>query len=94
MLKLALTTAATISTASAELKPGACPVREQNKKDFDKHSMAGLWFEYVWDTGFAHDYGYKCATWIVLNDEADNWPGKYLIYNNMLFETDEDVAED
>jgi len=56
--------------------------------------MTGLWFEYVWDTGFAHDYGYKCATWIVLNDEADNWPGKYLIYNNMLFETDEDVAED
>ena len=33
-------------------KPGKCPVRAQNKESFAKYSMAGLWFEYVWDKGY------------------------------------------
>ena len=46
--------------------------------------MAGLWFEYVWDKGYSQMYNYKCSTWIVLSDEADSGPGKYVVYNNMV----------
>ena len=75
------------SEVSAELKPGKCPTRDQNKtiESFDSFSMAGLWFEYVWDEGFAQGYDYKCSTWIVLSDEEDKGPGNYAVFNNMLF---------
>ena len=52
---------------------------------FSTISMAGLWFEYVWDSSFTQDYDYKCSTWIVLSDEQDNGQGNFVIYNNMLF---------
>ena len=55
--------------------------------------MAGLWFEYVWDAGFAQEFGYKCSTWIVLNDEADSGPGSYVVYNNMLFELEKEGVD-
>ena len=61
---------------------------------FDKISMAGLWFEYVWDQGFAQDYDYKCSTWIVLSDETESGEGSYVIYNNMLFPKEENAAAD
>ena len=47
--------------------------------------MAGLWYEYVWDSSFTQDHSYKCSTWIVLSDEAENGPGQYQVYNNMVF---------
>ena len=52
--------AAIVSSVSAELKEGACPVRDQNKPEatFDKYSMAGLWYEYVWDNSYASGYDY------------------------------------
>ena len=69
------------------MKPGKCPARESNQPTatFDKMSMAGLWFEYVWDSGFTQGHDYKCSTWIVLSDEADHGEGNFVIYNNMLF---------
>ena len=45
---------------------------------FDKMSMAGMWFEYVWDEGFSDEYGYECSTWLVLDDGE----GKFLVYNH------------
>ena len=58
---LKLTAAATvIASVSAELKQGACPVRDQNKPvtTFDKYKMAGLWYEYVWEGAYALGYDY------------------------------------
>ena len=93
-IKLAFA-AATATIASAEMKPGKCPARDQNKAmdNFDTMSMAGLWFEYVWDSSFAQGYDYKCSTWIVLSDEADNGKGNFVIYNNMLFPPKEEGGE-
>ena len=73
--------------ASAEMKPGQCPDRGQNKpmETFNPYSMAGLWYEYVWDYNFAQEYGYECSTWIVLNNEEEGAKGNYVTYNNMLF---------
>ena len=75
------------SFASASMKPGKCPDRPQNKplESFNPYSMAGLWYEYVWDQGFSQGYGYECSTWIVLNNEEEAGPGNYVTYNNMLF---------
>merc|ERR1712012_128209 len=87
-LKLALAAVATLAGgAQAAMKPGKCPARESNQPaaTFDKMSMAGLWFEYVWDSGFTQGHDYKCSTWIVLSDEADHGEGNFVIYNNMLF---------
>ena len=85
-IKLFSIAAIAASTVKAELKPGACPVREQNKgPTFDPYSMAGLWYEYVWDSSFSAPYGYGCSTWIVLSDEADAGPGQYQIFNNMMW---------
>ena len=94
---VALAATAMTGSVSAELKPGACPVREQNKAadTFSRISMAGLWFEYVWDPSFRQNYDYQCSTWIVLSDEADNGPGTYQIYNNMVFPPNpDDPTED
>ena len=55
--------------------------------------MAGLWYEYVWDSSFAQDYSYKCSTWIVLSDEADKGPGHYQVYNNMVYATEGEDKE-
>ena len=58
-IKLASIAAIAITTVQAELKSGACPAREQNKgMTFDPYSMAGLWYEYVWDSSFAKPYNY------------------------------------
>ena len=86
MFKLISAAALAISAVKAEMKAGACPVRDQNKAadSFIKYNMAGLWYEYVWDKSFAAPYDYKCSTWIVLSDEADAGPGKYQIFNNMV----------
>ena len=94
-LKFAAAALATIDGASAALQPGKCPVRDQNKDvaRFDAVSMAGLWFEYVWDEGSSRGYDYKCSTWIVLSDEADEGPGHYAIFNNMIFHPKADDAE-
>ena len=75
-----------IASAHAELKPGACPVRGQNKPEatWDRFSMAGLWFEYVWEPSFTMDLPYECSTWIILSDEAERGDGQYVVYNNML----------
>lgn len=34
---------------AADWKEGSCPELGQNKTDFNPMSMAGMWFEYVWD---------------------------------------------
>ena len=85
-----------VQSAQAEMKPGSCPERSQNKpiETFNPYSMAGLWYEYVWEENFALDYGYVCSTWIVLSDEADKGPGKYQVYNNMVFGTEEIIDEE
>ena len=98
-LKAMAVAAIAISTVSASLKPGACPARDQNKslESFDRYSMAGLWYEYVWDSSFAQDLAYKCSTWIVLSDEADKGPGQYVVYNNMVshsWERNDEMSED
>ena len=82
-VKLLMTLAA---SAQAAMKPGACPDRAQNKpiETFNAYSMAGLWYEYVWDASFQQDYEYVCSTWIVLSDEAEAGPGMYQVYNNMM----------
>ena len=93
-LKFALAAMA-FNEVSADRKPGSCPTRDQNKpmESFDAISMAGLWFEYVWDPAFAQGYDYKCSTWIVLSDENDSGPGVYAIFNNMLFPAAEEGGE-
>ena len=55
--------------------------------------MAGLWYEYVYDRSYMQNYDYVCSTWIVLNDEAENGPGKYQVYNNMV-ESLEEVEDE
>ena len=92
MFKTLIASAAILAPAFAEMKPGACPVRNQSKstETFDKLNMAGLWFEYVWDEAFSADYGYQCATWIILNDEEFSGPGQYTVYNNMAWENQEE----
>ena len=84
------------SGVQAEMKPGSCPDRGQNKpiETFDSYSMAGLWYEYVYDRAYMQDYDYVCSTWIVLNDEAENGPGKYQVYNNMVNSLEEEVDEE
>ena len=61
-------------------------MRDQNKPEatWDRYSMAGLWFEYVWDASFSMGHPYECSTWIVLSDEAESGEGQYVVYNNML----------
>ena len=80
-----IATAAILSVASAatEWQAGACPEMDQNKsmETFNKMSMAGMWFEYVWDEGFSEDYGYECSTWLVLDDGK----GSFLVYNHQQF---------
>ena len=51
---------------TAEWKEGSCPDMGQNQPEFSLLSMAGMWFEYVWDHGFQDDYGYQCSTWLIL----------------------------
>ena len=72
-------------------------MHKQNKSvaSFEPYSMAGLWFEYVWDQGFQQWYDYKCCTWIVLSDEADSGAGSYVVYNNMVkkIPTEEEAEE-
>ena len=55
MFKTLIASVAMLAPAFAELKPGACPVRDQSRsiETFDKFNMAGLWFEYVWDEAFS-----------------------------------------
>lgn len=75
---LKLTAAIALSTmAKAEMRPGSCPERAQNKpsETFDTYSMAGLWYEYVWEGEFQKHHNYKCSTWIMLSDEEENGPG-------------------
>ena len=86
-LKLVAVGALALSApVAAELKPGSCPSRGQNKpkESFNPYSMAGLWYEYVWDQGFAMGLDYTCGTWIVLSDEAEQGENMFLVYNNML----------
>ena len=92
MFKFATAAAIAISSVQAELKPGACPVRSQNKPEatFTPYSMAGLWYEYVWQPEYQQEYGYQCSTWIVLSDEAEAGPGQYVVYNNMVFAPESD----
>ena len=94
--KLAIVSAVAFTSARAELKPGKCPVRDQNfsKAEFDARSMAGLWFEYVWDPEFATEYTYKCSTWIMLSDEETQGPGNYVVYNNLVFPEEEGVTKE
>ena len=84
------------SGVQAEMKPGSCPDRGQNKpiESFDAYSMAGLWYEYVYDRSYMQNYDYVCSTWIVLNDEAENGPGKYQVYNNMVNSLEEEADEE
>ena len=74
-----------IVNAEAEWQAGGCPEMGINKTEFNKGSMAGMWFEYVWDTGFTDDYGYQCSTWLVLDDGT----GNYIVYNHMQFEEED-----
>lgn len=66
---------------AADWKEGACPELGQNKSDFNLMSMAGMWFEYVWDQGFTDDYGYQCSTWLILQDKES-----FVALNHMLFD--------
>ena len=68
---------------AADWKEGACPDLGQNKSDFNLMSMAGMWFEYVWDQGFTDDYGYQCSTWLILQDKES-----FVALNHMLFDED------
>ena len=56
--------------------------------------MAGLWYEYVYERSYMQNYDYVCSTWIVLNDEAENGPGKYQVYNNMVNSLEEEADEE
>ena len=95
-LKLAVSAALAFTSVQAVMKPGKCPAHPQNKDiaTFDAYSMAGLWFEYVWDSDFSFTYDYKCSTWIVLSDEADSGPGQYIVYNNLVFPPAEEGGDD
>ena len=95
VLKIVAATALATTSALAEMKPGACPVRNQNKPmaTFDKFSMAGLWYEYVWDAGYMQGYDYKCSTWIILSNENEGGQGVYQVYNNMITPAADTEAE-
>ena len=92
-LKLLTSAAVLAASAAAEMKPGKCPVHEQNKPmdSFDMYKMAGLWYEYVWDDAFT-PYSYECSTWIVLAD-TEKGEDAYLVYNNMLLPATEEGGE-
>ena len=57
-ITLTATAALALTANAGALKPGACPDRDQNKAmdTFNKYSLAGLWYEYVWDQEFSADY--------------------------------------
>lgn len=95
-IKLFSAAAVTLSGAQAEMKPGSCPDRGQNKPvdTFSSYSMAGLWYEYVWDQSFNMGNEYKCSTWIVLSDEKESGPGQYQVYNNMVYSERELLNEE
>ena len=85
-MQIATVAALGFAAVNAELKPGSCPVHAQNKSEeiWDGMSMAGLWFEYVWEPSYQMGIEYQCSTWIILNNEEDGGPGRYIVYNNML----------
>lgn len=79
-----------LGLASAALQPGKCPDYAGNKHGvFEPKEMAGLWFEYVWQSGYTDDYGYDCATWTVLADGDD----KFVVYNHMKWTAEEEADE-
>ena len=68
----ALISAAIATLALAgEVHPGKCPEKLDHKNcslTFSKKDIAGLWFDYVWDTSFQDGYSYQCSMWTVLQD--------------------------
>ena len=94
MQSLKLFTASVLAaSAAAEMKPGACPVRDSNKsmEKFNMYHMTGLWYEYLWDEAYTN-YDYECSTWIVLAD-TEKGEDAYAVYNNMLFPAEEEGGE-
>lgn len=61
---------------------GKCPDLSQNKpvESFNTLSMAGLWYEYVWDAPFDNELDYVCSSHIWLQDEN---PNSFYIFNTM-----------
>jgi hypothetical protein len=92
-------TAALASLANAALEPhgptwlpGACPAKTQNKEDFRIESMAGLWFEYLWEdhysTGLDH---YVCSSFIALIDtEAETETTDFFVYNSVMLPAEQE----
>lgn len=88
-----------VGAASAALVPhqptwldGTCPEKPQNKSDFQLGSMAGLWFEYVWEdhvsTGLDH---YVCSSFIALSDSDESVSQDFFIYNSMQFPAEQEL---
>ena len=48
-------------------------------------SMAGMWFEYVWDQDFNDGFDYQCSTWLILDDGNDG----FVVYNHQTFDSED-----
>ena len=48
-------------------------------------SMAGMWFEYVWDQDFSDGFDYVCSTWLILDDGNDG----FVVYNHQTFDAED-----
>ena len=82
-LSLVATILGLSSTAfAANILEGKCPELSQNKpmESFKTISMAGLWYEYVWDKNFDNELDYLCSSHIWLQDEN---PNSFYIFNTM-----------
>ena len=63
-------------------------MKTQNKTDFNLYSMAGLWFEYVYEDHMGTDMDhYVCSSFIWL-DEGN---GDYIVYNSFQFPVEEEL---
>lgn len=67
---------------AADWKTGSCPEVTSDctaeGKTFDPKEMTGLWFEYVWTSGFQEGNDYLCSSWTILENGEDK---PFLVYN-------------
>jgi len=78
-----------IATASASplWTEGACPVKSQNKEDFELSKISGLWFEYLTEDNFQTDMSdYVCSSFMWLTDPS----GPFTVYQSFMFPSEEE----
>lgn len=78
---------ATATAYKATWVEGECPVKSQNKEDFDIEKVGGLWFEYLTEDYFHSGMDdYVCSSFMWLADPN----GPYTVYHSFMFPSPEE----